>query len=147
MRFLEEQDFETETLRSASMSLELTMGLIIEQIQKKSDKPVPEEFLTKFRETLRNHSESTLRAKMSSIKQQAATIYAQEFTRGELIRLRQLSLDPVMVKARERNKVINPQLMALGANTMRESEHELEAKIQRLVAEYLTDREKGDGRS
>ena len=91
----------------------------------------------KLKATIREHQESTLRANMGSIKQQAATIYAQEFTRDELIRLRELSKDPVMRKARARMKIMAPKLMALGVYTMRAAEPELKVKIDRLVTDYL----------
>ena len=83
----------------------------------------------------------------AALSGQAANVYAQEFTRDELARLRELSRDPVLVKARERNKTIGPKLMALGAYTMRESEPELEAKIDRLVSDYLAKQPKGSDHS
>ena len=52
-----------------------------------------------------------------------------------------------MVKARERNKVIMPQLMVLGAREMKATESDLEAKIQRLVSEDRAKEAKGADRS
>lgn len=146
-RFLDEQDFEEETIRSANMGLELTIAAMIDQIQKMAGEPVPPDFLAKLKQTMVDHTNSTLRAKMVSIKQQAATIYAQEFTAAEIVHLRELSADPVMVKARQRGKVINPKLMALGAYTMRESEPDLQAKIQALIADYLAREKAGANHS
>lgn len=144
---LDEGDFEGEAIRNADLALELGLASMIDQIQKKAGEPVPADFLEKLRQIMRDHTSSTLRAKMDSIKQQAAAIYAQEFTRDELVRLRELSKDPVMVKAREHNKTIGPKLMAIGAYAMRESEPELEAKIERLVSDYLSEQAKDDGHS
>ena len=144
---LEEEDFEGEAIRNADLALEIGIAGMVNQIQKKSGEEIPPDFLDKLRQTMRDHTSATLRAKMSTIKQQAANIYAHEFTRDELARLRELSMDPVLVKARERNKTIGPKLMALGAYTMRESEPELEAKIDRLVSDYLAKHAKGDDHS
>lgn len=144
---LDEGDFEGEAIRNADLALELGIASMIDQIQKKSGEKVPADFVEKLRQIMRDHTSSTLRAKMGTIKQQAANAYAQEFTRDELARLRELSKDPVLVKARERNKTIGPKLMALGAYTMRESEPELEAKIDRLVSDYLAKQPKGSDHS
>ena len=147
LHLMEEEGFEEEALRTSEMTLELVMATMAEQIQKRTNEPIPADFLAQLQTTIRDHQRSTLRANMGSIKQQAAAIYAQEFTREELVRLRELSKDPVMRKARERMKVMGPKLMALGAYTMRAAEPELEAKIQRLVTDYLARQGKSDNRS
>lgn len=137
MLLLEQDGFEEEAIRSTDQTLELTLAAMVDQIQKQAGEEVPADFFEQLRKVMRDHAAATLRANMPSIKKQAAEIYAQEFTREELARLRELSRDPVMVKARERSRVMGPKLMALGAYTMKKSEPELEAKINRLVAEYL----------
>ena len=142
LRLLDQEGFEEDAIRTANLSIELMLGSMVEQIQKASGETIPQDFVAKLKQTMTDHLNSTLVANMSSIKQQAATIYAQEFTREELARLREISRDPLMVKSRERNKVIGPKLMALGAYTMRKSEPELEAKIQRLVTDYLANQKK-----
>ena len=137
IRLLDAQGFEKESLQTAEMGLELMLASLTEQIQKRTSEPVPEDFLQKWRQTMRDHLNQTMRANMASAKREAAEIYAQEFSRDELARMRELAADPVMVKARERNRVIGPKLMMIGARRMREAEPELEAKIQKLVADYL----------
>jgi hypothetical protein len=147
IRLLDQEKFEEETVRSAEAAMELMLASMSSQIQRRTSEPVPEDFLEQLRQTMREHTSATLRSNMGTIKQQAAAVYAQEFTREELIRLQELHKDPVMVKARERMKVIEPKLMALGAHTMRQSEPELERKIERLVSDYLARKEKGDNSS
>ena len=71
------------------------------------------------------------------MKRQAAEIYAQEFTRAELIRLRELHSDPVALKARERGKAMQPKLMEIGVTIMRDAQPDLDAKLARLVSDYL----------
>ena len=137
IRLLDAEGFEQETLRAAEMGLELMLASLTEQIQKRTSEPIPEEFLKKWRQTMRDHMNKTMRANMASTKREAAEIYAQEFSREELVRLRELAADPVMVKARDRNKVMGPKLMMIGARGMREAQPELEAKIEELVGEYL----------
>ena len=143
IRLLDAEGFEEQSLRSADMALELMLASVTEQIQKRTSAPVPEDFLEKWQQTMRDHMNKTMRANMASAKREAAEIYAQEFSREELVRLRELAVDPVMVKARERNKVIGPKLMMIGARGMREAQPELEAKIQQLVEEYLRGAGKG----
>ena len=140
---LDDQGFEEETLKTAEMTLELMLGTMLEKVQKMSTEEIPEEFIKELRELLHDHQQQALRANMVSIKRQAAAIYAKEFSRDELARLRELGRDPVMVKARVPNKTITPQLMVLGAREMKATEPELEAKIERLVSQHLTKKAKG----
>jgi hypothetical protein len=137
MLLIEQEGFEEETIRTADTGLELSLAAMADQIQKKTGEAVPEDFYAQLRQLLRDHTSAALRANMPSIKKQAAEIYAQEFTRDELAHLRELSKDPVMVKAREKYKVLGPKLMALGAYSMKQSEADLDAKIDRLVTDYL----------
>lgn len=146
MRLLDQEGFEDQVLQSSEMTLDLLLASMASDIQRRSGEPVPEDLFKELEQTIRDHASSTLRANMNEMKQQAAVVYAQEFTREELVRLRELSSDPVMVKARERNKVIQPKLMALGAHTMRGSQEELEAKIERIVSEFLA-RQEGNSES
>ena len=104
---LDDQGFEEETLRTAEMTLELVLGNMLEKIQNMSTDDIPEDFIKELREMVHDHQQLALRGNMTSIKRQAAAIYAKEFSREELARLRQLGKDPVMVKARVRGKVIN----------------------------------------
>jgi hypothetical protein len=137
IRLLDAEGFEEQSLRSADMALELMLASVTEQIQKRTSAPVPEDFLEKWQQTMRDHMNKTMRANMASAKREAAEIYAQEFSREELARLSELAADPVMIKARARNKVMGPKLMMIGVRRMRDAEPELQAKIQQLVADYL----------
>jgi len=132
LRLLDAQGFEQQVLDSSQMALEVMLAAMTEQIQKQTSAPVQEDFLEKLRQTMRDHSSATMRAGMNSMKREAGEIYAQEFSREELVRLRELAADPVMVKARARSKVIDPKLMMIGVRRMREAQPELEARIQRL---------------
>ena len=144
---LEQEAFEDVIVRSANDTIELMLASMASQMQRRGAEPIPEDLLQQLRQTLLDHSKATLLANIDSLKLQAAAIYAQEFSRQELIRLRQLSSDPVMVKARERSAVIDRKFMALGAQTMRAAEPELEAKITRMVVEYIESQKGGDDRS
>ena len=147
IKMLDDSKFDEEGLRSAELMMDVSLAAMIDQIQKKSGNPVPQDFQKELRTLMHDHLTSTLRARMSHIKQEAAKIYAQEFTAEELRRIRELSNDPVMLKSRERNKVIGPKLMALGVYAMRDTEPELEAKINRLVEDYLAREKKSANHS
>ena len=137
VRLLDAEGFEQEAVRSSELGLEAGMAAMTEQIQKTLGDSVPADFLAQLRQIMRDHSMATLKAKLPAITADAARLYAREFTRGELVRLRQLSADPVMVKARARNKVLAPRLMMIGIKAMREAQPELDAKVKRLIADYL----------
>lgn len=145
--FLDAMNFEQEALQSSEISIEAMIALITERIRDQTQQEIPEDFMASLNQAMRDHVSDTMRAKMPSMKRQAAEIYAREFTREELSRIRDLSADPVMVKLREKGKSMNPQLMLIGINAMRESEPEFEAKIGRLVEEYLNKIGKGDDKS
>lgn len=137
VRLLDAEGFDQEAIRSSELGLEAAMAAMTEQIHKSLGDSVPAEFLAELRQIMRDHSSATLKAKLPAIKADAARLYAREFTRAELVRLRQLSADPVMVKARARNKILAPRLMMIGINAMREAQPELDAKVKRLIADYL----------
>jgi hypothetical protein len=141
MRLLDEQGFEEQVLTSTQMSLEASMAGMTELIQKRLGEAVPEDFLGRLRQVMRDHTSETMRARLPALKARAARLYAQEFTRDELVRLTQLSADPVMVKARARDKILGPKLMMLGIETMRDAQPDLEARINRLIAEYAAEQE------
>jgi hypothetical protein len=113
-----------------------------EQVQKLYGDQIPSGFVADLREAVRNHNRTTMKAKLPGMKLEAARLYAGEFTKGELVHMRELQSDPVMVKARDRNRVLAPKMMMIGINAMRDSQPELEATITRLVADYLA-RSKG----
>ena len=145
---LDDEGFENEMLRTSEMTMELFLGGVISKFQElDTEQEVPEDFVQELRQVLRDHQQGALKRLLPSIKQQAAAIYAKEFSQEELARVRQLGKDPVMVKMRERNKVIAPQLLVLGAREMQATEPELEAKIKRLVSEHMAKKSNSDHQS
>ena len=134
---LDAEGFEQNVLRSSEMTLEASLAGMTEQLEKMLGDAVPVELVAQLRQAIRDHNRATLKAKLPAMKLDAARLYAREFTRDELVRLRQIGTDPVMVKARERNQILSPQMMMIGIRAMRESQPELDATIKALVAEYL----------
>ena len=118
--------------------MEASIALIVDRLHEQTGSEVPADFMSSLTQLMRDHVSSTMRAKMPEMKRRAAEIYAREFTRDELARMRLLSADPVMVKFRQKGKTIDPQLMMIGINVMRESEPEFRAKVGRLVEDYLS---------
>ena len=135
-RLLDAEGFEQELIRSSELAVDTMSVGMVERMQKASDEQIPADFIAQLKQAMHDHAVTTMRANLASIKRQAAEIYAKEFTKAELTHMRELATDPVMVKARERRKLIEPQLMMIGIRTMRASQPELEAKIKRLVADY-----------
>lgn len=134
---LDSQGFEEDALRLSELGLEAAMASMTEQLHKTLGDALPADFIEQMRQVMRDHMRTNMRARIPTMKRDAAALYAQEFTRAELARLRQLAADPVMVKARERNRVLAPRLMMLGINASRAAQPELEAKLKQLVADYL----------
>lgn len=137
LRLLDSQGFDEEALRSSELGLEAGMAAMTEQLHKTLGDALPAEFVAQMREVMREHMRTNMLARLPALKRDAAELYAREFTRAELVRLRQLAADPVMVKARERNRILAPRLMMLGINASRAAQPELEAKLKQLVADYL----------
>ncbi len=133
---LEAQDFEAQILSTTDVMIEGMVAVQIEQLQKNSDEPIPADFLTSFRQTMHEHATGTMKAKMPTIKRQAAEIYAREFTVAELRRMAEIAGDPVMVKSRAKGQALSSQLMLVGMNAMRESQEELKQKLEQMVQDY-----------
>ena len=142
VRLLDAENFDEDAMHSAEVVLEAELATMTEQIHKMTAGPVPEDFLQQMRQILRDHSTATMRANLATIKREAAELYAQEFTRDELIHLRQLAADPVVTKARQRNRVLQPKLLMIGMRPMREAQPELEAKLKRFIADYAAKSQK-----
>ena len=147
LRYLVVQDFDKEIIRTSQLALDVTLAGMVERIQKNSGEELPEEFLAELKQTMRDHELNTMRANLPSIKRQAAEIYAAEFTAAELVHLRELAADPVLAKARQRLAIMQPKLMMVGIKVMRDSQPELEAKIKRLISDYLAKKEKQAAKS
>jgi hypothetical protein len=137
LKFLEAEGFEEEITSASELSLEAAMVPMTAQIQQLTGGQAPNELIEEMRKVMREHSRSTLSANMQQIKLAAAQMYAEQFTRAELAHMRVLVSDPVMVKARARNKVIGPKMMMLGMKTMRAAQPDLEAKLKQLVTTYV----------
>lgn len=137
IKMLEAGDFERQILMTSDVAVEGMLAVQVERLQKELEEPLPDDVIASFRQTLLDHSSSTLNAKMPSIKRQAAEIYAREFTVEELRRLREISADPVMVKSRDKSQTLSAQLMMVGVQAMRDSEGALKQKIEQLVQDYV----------
>lgn len=137
IRMLDAGEFEAQVLTSTGVVVEGMMAVAIEQQQKNASNPLPEELLASLRTTLLEHASATMKSKMPHMKRQAAEIYAREFTVAELRRMREIETDPVMMKARSKSEKLSAQLMMVGMNAMREAEGDLQAKIEKLVHDYL----------
>ena len=137
VRLLDAEGFEANVLRSSELELEAALAGMTEQLQKMLGDAIPVNLLADMRQTMRDHSRTTLHARLPGMKLEAARLYSREFTREELVRLQQIGRDPVMIKARERNQVLAPQMMMIGIKAMREAQPELDAKIKRLVEDHM----------
>lgn len=137
MRLLDAEDFEGATMRASDVSMEAALGVMSEQLKKQFGEALPDDFLDSMREIMRDHARTAMRAKLPVIKRQTAELYAADFTVEELRRLREISGDPVMMKSRRFAHDKQPAMVMLGVNAMRETQGELDAKLKRLVEDYV----------
>jgi hypothetical protein len=137
MRLLDTDGFDENAIHSTDLVMGISLAAMVDQLHKQFGDALPEDFVEQLRTTIHDYAMATMRAHLTETKRQAAEIYAQEFTQAELAHLRQLHADPVEVKARERASVMQPKLMMIGLATMRAAQPELDAKIKRMVSDYL----------
>ena len=137
VRLLDAENFESAAIHSADVGTEAMLGVITEQLKKQFGEALPDDFVKKMRDTMRAHSEETIRAKLPEVKRRTAELYAEEFTVAELARLREIAADPVIVKSRKWSRDVQPKLVMLGIDAMRDTQDELDAKLKRLVADYV----------
>ena len=136
-RMLDEQQFEENLIRSTNLMMGVSLASMVEQLNKQFGKDLPQDLVDQLRTMIQDHAMATIRGHMAELKRQAAEIYAREFTAAELVHLRELNADPVAVKARQRSAVMQPQLIKIGVDVMRSAEPELDAKIEKMVEDYL----------
>lgn len=137
LKMLDAEEFERQLIEQTDVVVEGMLALQVEQMRKRSEQPIPDKLIAALSQALRDHARDTYKANMPALKRQAAEIYAREFTIEELQRLRVIAGDPVIAKQRARGQALNAQLMMIGVNVMRETEDELEAKIEQVVRNYL----------
>jgi len=137
IRLLDTDGFDESAVRSADLAVGVLLASMVERIQKRYGEQAPLDLVEQLKTTIHDFTISKMRAHLPEMKRQAAEIYAQEFTKAELIHLRELHSDPVAVKARQRAGAMQPKLMMVGVNSMRAEQPELDAKIKKLVEDYL----------
>src|SRR5947199_7933259 len=147
VQLLDGDGFDAQMMHSTDLMVGVSIAGMTDGLRKQFGDGLPNDFLDELRTTMHDHAMATMRARLPDMKRQVAEIYAEEFTRDELIHLRELHSDPVAVKARERGKEIEPKLMIIGVRTMQAAQPELEAQIKRLVTDYLAAHDKSGGSS
>jgi hypothetical protein len=147
IRLLDTDGFDESAMRSIDLTMGIVLAGMVDQLHKQYGDALPSDFVEQLRTTIHDYAVATMRAHLQDMKRQTAEIYAEEFTRAELVHLRELHTDPVAVKARDRAKVMQPKLMKIGVMTMKAAQPELDAKIKRLVTDYLAAHGKTPGSS
>lgn len=137
IRLLDTDDFDENAVRSADLAVGVLLASMVEGIQKQYGEEAPLELVEQLRATIHDFTIAKMKSHLPEMKRQAAEVYAQEFTKDELVRLRELHSDPVAIKARKRGGIMQPRLMKIGVDTMRGERPELDAKIRKLVEDYL----------
>ncbi len=137
IRLLDAENFESATMHSVDVGTEAMLGVITEQLKKQFGDTLPDDFIGKMRDTMRSHAEETMREKLPDVKRRTAELYAKEFTLVELARLREIAADPVIVKSRKWSREVEPTMVMLGIDAMRATQDDLDAKLKRLVADYV----------
>ena len=137
IRLLDAENFEATTMHSVDVSTEGMLAVVTEQLKKRFGDTLPADFVKKMRDTMRSHTEETIREKLPEVKRQTAELYARDFSVAELVRLREIAADPVMAKSRKWSRDVQPTMMLLGINAMRDKQAELDAKLKKLVEDYV----------
>lgn len=137
IRLLDADQFDDNAMRSIDLVMGVVLAGMVDGLHKQYGDTLPDDFVEQLRTTIHDYAVAVMRAHLEDMKRQTAEIYAQEFTKDELVHLRELHSDPVAIKARERSKVMQPKLMQIGVRTMQAAQPELDARIKRLVSDYL----------
>lgn len=137
IKLLDTDQFDEQTIRSADLTIGVMLASMIDGLQKRTGGQVPQDLVLQLRTTIHDFTISKMRANLPAMKRRAAEIYAEQFTKAELARLRELHSNPVAVKARERSAQMQPKLMEIGVNTMRAEQPELEAKLKQMLSDYM----------
>lgn len=142
IRLLDADRFDEEMVRATDLMMGVSIASMVKQLRNQFGDQLPEDLLEEVKTTVHDHAMATVRAALPGMKRSAAAIYAEQFTEAELDRLRELHSDPVAVKARERAKVMEPKLMRLGVQMMQDAQPDLDARIKRMVGDYVAKHQK-----
>jgi hypothetical protein len=147
VRLLDVDGFDDDMMHSTDLVMGVSLAAMVDQMHKQYGDALPADFMDQLRRTIHDHAMATMRTHLPDVKRQIAEMYAQEFTRDELIHLRQLHEDPVAIKARQRAKEMQPKLLMIGVRTMQAAQPELDAEIKRMVSDYIATHGKSGGSS
>ena len=136
MRYLDSVDFDGNAVRTTELVVGTSLAAMVEGLRKQVG-DVPDDLINQVKAAVHDHAMKALRETLPDSKHKTAVLYATEFTRAELIRLRELEADPVAVKAREKAREMQPRLMKIGVDAMRPSQAELDADLKRIVLDYI----------
>jgi len=137
LRLLDADHFDEEMLRATDLMMGVSIAAMTKQLRSQFGDKLPEDLLEEVKTAVHDHAMATVRASLPDMKRQAAEIYAEQFSAAELERLRELHTDPVAIKARERAKDMQPKLMRLGVKMMQDAQPELDARIKRMIGDYV----------
>lgn len=137
IKLLDAEGYEAALMHSVNVGTEAMLGIMTEQLQKRSGEALPDAFLKKMRDTMRSHAEETMREQMAGVKRKTAELYAKEFTVTELARLREIASDPLIARSRSWSREVQPTMVMLGIEAMREKQGELDAKLKDLIEDYV----------
>jgi hypothetical protein len=142
IRLLDADHFDEEMVRATDLMMGVSIAAMVKQLRDQFGDKLPEDLLDEVKTTVHDHAMATVRAALPSMKRNAAEIYAEQFSEAELDRLRELHSDPVAIKARERGKDMQPKLMRLGVQMMQDAQPDLDARIKRMIGDYVAKHEK-----
>jgi len=136
MRYLDAVDFDGNAMRTTELVVGTSLAAMVDGLRKQFG-DVPEDLISQIKTAVRDHAMKSMRETLPDSKHKTAVLYATEFTRPELIRLRELESDPVAVKARAKAREMQPRLMKIGIDAMRPGQAELDAELKRIVLDYV----------
>jgi hypothetical protein len=128
--------FEGQMEQAALQNVQATFNTVLEAREKELGAPMPQELKAGILSLLQADTRALVAEMRKTALDDAARIYARYFTAAEIEELQALQTHPVMVKAQRVSSGLMTELMQLGIKPAAERQPQLQAKIQKLIADW-----------
>lgn len=132
--------FETQMEQSALQNVQATFATVVEAREKDLGRPMPQDLKAGILALLEADTRAVVAEMKKTALGDAALVYARYFTAAEIRELQALQTHPVMTKAQKVGASLMTDLMQIGIKPAAERQPELQAKIQKLIADWNTKR-------
>lgn len=128
--------FEAQMEQAALQNVQATFNTVVEAREKDIRARIPQELRAGILALLEADTRILVTEMRKTALQDAARIYARYFTAAEIKELQALQSHPVMVKAQRVSPGLMTELMQLGIKPAAERQPQLQAKIEKLIADW-----------